>query len=197
MAYITEQKVGKYTYLYECVSYRNADGQPRNKRVSIGKIDPHTGQRCYKQEYIERMKLAGSPVKTSNTEKIFSSEDIKKSSVLEYGAFHLLKSMSEKIGLTEALKEAMPQYWKEVFTLATHLIVNGEPFMHCADWLEETESHSVEDMSSQRISELLAEVTPDEREHFYQVWCRHRQESEYLALDITSVSSYSEPMSTT
>jgi transposase len=70
--------------------------------------------------------------------------------------------------------------------------VNGEPFMHCADWVEETESYPVEDMSSQRISELLAEITPEEREHFYQAWCRHRQEKEYLALDITSVSSYSE-----
>ncbi|MCL2029532.1 MAG: transposase [Deltaproteobacteria bacterium] len=192
MAYITEQRVGKHTYLYECVSYRNAAGQPRSKRVPIGKIDPITGERHYKPEYVKRMKSAGTPVKISATEKIFSLMDVKKSSVLEYGAFHLLKSISEKTGLTDALKEALPRNWKEVFTLAAHLVVNGEPFMHCADWLEETESHPVGDMSSQRISELLAAIAPEEREHFYQAWCRHRQESEYLALDITSVSSYSE-----
>jgi transposase len=192
MAYITEQRVGKHTYLYECISYRNADGQPRNKRVSIGKIDRNTGERHYKTEYVERMKLAGTPVKIPTAEKIFSSDDIKKSSVLEYGAFHLLKGISEKIGLDSALKEALPHCWSEAFVLAAHLVVSGEPFMHCADWIEETESYPVEDMSSQRISELLTEITPDEREHFYQAWCRHRQESEYLALDITSVSSYSE-----
>ena len=192
MPYITEQRVGKHTYLYECISYRNAAGQPRNKRVSIGKIDSITGERHYKPEYIERMKSAGTPVKISITEKTFSLEDVRKSSLLEYGAFYLLKSISEKIGLDDTLKEALPRCWKEVFMLATHLVVNGEPFMHCFDWIEETESYPVEDMSSQRISELLAEITPDEREHFYQAWCRHRQENEYLALDITSVSSYSE-----
>ena len=192
MAYITEQRVGKHTYLYECVSYRNAAGQPRNKRFPIGKIDPNTGERRFKPEYVERMKLAGTPVKLPTIEKLFSSDDIRKSSVREYGAFHLLKGISEKIGLADALKEALPSYWMEVFVLAAHLVVNGEPFMHCVDWIEETESYPVENMSSQRISELLARIGPGEREHFYQAWCRHRQESEYLALDITSVSSYSE-----
>ena len=192
MSYITEQRVGKHTYLYECTSYRNDAGQPRNKRIPIGKIDPITGERHYKPEYVERMKMAGTSVKFPATEKIFSSDDIRKSSVLEYGAFHLLKSISEKIGLVTALKEALSHCWREIFMLAAHLIVNGDPLMHCSDWIEETESYPVEGMSSQRISELLAEIAPDEREYFYQAWCRHRQENEYLALDITSVSSYSE-----
>jgi transposase len=64
--------------------------------------------------------------------------------------------------------------------------------MYCEYWLTGTESFPVGNMSSQRISELLTAVTSDMREHFYQAWCRYRQEKEYLALDITSVSSYSE-----
>jgi hypothetical protein len=178
--------------LYECESWRDKNGKVVGRRKIIGKIDPVTGERHYKPEYVKRMKSAGTPVKIPTSEKVFSLEDIKKSSVLEHGAFHLLKGISEKTGLIDALKEALPRCWKEIFTLAAHLVVNGEPFMHCADWLEETESYPVGDMSSQRISELLAAIDPDEREHFYQAWCRHRQESEYLALDITSVSSYSE-----
>lgn len=43
MSSIIRQKVGNYVYLYESVSYRNAEGKPRNKRVPIGKIDPATG----------------------------------------------------------------------------------------------------------------------------------------------------------
>jgi len=46
-------------------------------------------------------------------------------------------------------------------------------------------------MSSQRISELLAGITAEERNTFYRLWCSLRGEAEYLALDITSVSSYS------
>jgi transposase len=47
-------------------------------------------------------------------------------------------------------------------------------------------------MTSQRISELLKAITPEYRDEFYSLWCSLRGELEYLALDITSVSSYSE-----
>jgi transposase len=192
MPYIIENRSGKYTYLYECESWRDENGKVVGRRKIIGKIDPVTGEKHYKPEYAKRMELAGTPVTTPAREKVFSLDDVKKSTVLEYGAFHLLESISKKIGLADALLEALPSCWKEVFALAAHLVINGEPLMYCSDWIEETELYPVGDMSSQRISELLASIAPDEREHFYQAWCRHRQENEYLALDITSVSSYSE-----
>ena len=192
MAFLIEQKVGRHVYLYECVSYRNADGQPRSKRTPIGKVNIQTGERCYKPEYVERMRAEGTPLKLSTSEKVFSIEDVRKSSVLECGAYHLLKGIAETNGLADALKEALPKHWKEVYTLAAHFVSNGTPFMHCADWLENTETYPVGDMSSQRISELLTVITPEERENFFQAWCRRRAEEEYLALDITSVSSYSE-----
>jgi transposase len=47
-------------------------------------------------------------------------------------------------------------------------------------------------MASQRISKLLAGITKEERDTFYHLWCSLRSELEYLALDITSTSSYSE-----
>ena len=40
MSSIVRQRVGDKIYIYESVSYRNEDGKPRNKRVSIGKVDP-------------------------------------------------------------------------------------------------------------------------------------------------------------
>ena len=54
MSYIIEQTIGKHRYVFECTAYINEDGKPRNKRVSIGKVDPVTGHRVYKPEYIER-----------------------------------------------------------------------------------------------------------------------------------------------
>ena len=155
-------------------------------------LNPSTGERQYKPEYLAQMRQAGTPIEVPSTEKVFSVEDIRKSSILECGVFHLLRSISETFGLIEALAEALPRHWVEVFMLSTHLVANGEPFMHCADWIENTESYSVRNLSSQRISELLAAILPEAREHFYQAWCRRRMEAEYFALDITSVSSYSE-----
>jgi transposase len=191
MSYIIENTVKGHTYLYECESWREGR-QIKGRRKIIGKIDIATGERRFKPDYIERMRTAGTPVDISETEKIFSVEDVRKSSVLECGLFHLFECMSEKNGLLAALLEAMPKFWQEIFMLASHLAANGEAFMHCEDWLAGTESFPVGSMSSQRISELLATITLDMRERFYQAWCRHRQEKEYLALDITSVSSYSE-----
>jgi hypothetical protein len=191
MSYIIENTVKGHTYLYECESWREGT-KILGRRKSIGKIDPVSGECRFKPEYIERMRAAGTPVDISVTEKMFSVEDIQKSSILECGLFYLLERVSEQNGLLASLSEAMPGFWKEIFMLALHLVANGEAFMHCEDWVTGTESFPVGTMSSQRISELLAAVTPDMREHFYQAWCRHRQEKEYLALDITSVSSYSE-----
>jgi transposase len=191
MSYIIENTVKGHTYLYECESWREGSNV-LSRRKSIGKIDPATGERRFKPEYIERMRAAGTPVDIPVTEKVFSVDDVRKSSVLACGLFHLLECVCKKNGLIAALTEAIPEFWQEVFMLAVHLTANGEAFMHCEEWLTGTESLPVGNMSSQRISELLATLTPDMREHFYQAWCRHREENEYLALDITSVSSYSE-----
>jgi hypothetical protein len=83
-------------------------------------------------------------------------------------------------------------YWQEIFMLACYLISSGDPFLYCEQWIKDTECLLVGCMTSQRISELLATVMPEEREGFYKSRCSHRSEQEYLALHITSTSSYSE-----
>jgi len=195
MSSIVPVKVGKYTYLYESTSYRDENGQPRNKRKSIGKIDPKTGEYVYKPEYLERIASAGTPVEVSpeavQPEPSFSVNDIQQSSIRDYGAFYLYKKLSEQIGLLDALQKALPDCWEEVFNLAAYLVSTGDPFIYCEDWLASTEAYPVGSMSSQRISELLAGITKDEQDDFYRHWCSVRSESEYLALDITSASSYS------
>jgi hypothetical protein len=192
MSYIAEVKVGKHTYLYECTAYRDKNGKARSIRTIIGKIDRETGARIYKPEYIKRMIESGTAVDIPPTEKLYSVDDIKKSRIREYGLFYLLRCILERHGLIDALKESMPGYWQEVFMLACHLTANGDSFMHCEDWIKDRESFPVGSMSSQRISELTATITADMREVFYRAWCSRRAEEEYLAIDITSASSYSE-----
>jgi transposase len=192
MSSIIKQKVGDKIYLYESVSYRNENGKPRNKRVPIGKIDVSTGNPIYKPEFLARMAEAGTPVEIADTNLQFSVEDIRNSSVKDYGAFYLFKNLSKQVGLLSSLEHAIPRYWQEIFMLACYLVSSGDPFLYCEDWIHSTSSFPVGNMSSQRISELLTAITPGMRESFYQAWCRCRSEQEYLALDITSVSSYSE-----
>lgn len=193
MSSIIRQKVGDKIYLYESISYRNAEGKPRNKRVPIGKIDPSTGEPVYKPDYLARMAASGAFVEMAATSaQTFTLDDIRRSSVLEFGAMHLLQSIAQQIGLLTALQSALPKMYQEIFTLACYLVSSGDPFLYCEEWLSKTSCPDVGSLSSQRISDLLQAITANQREAFYQAWCKLRCEQEYLALDITSTSSYSE-----
>jgi hypothetical protein len=63
--------------------------------------------------------------------------------------------------------------------------------MYCQDWSEKAECFPA-DLSSGAVSLLLQSLSRREQEAFFRAWGAYRGEREYLALDITSVSSYSE-----
>ena len=109
-----------------------------------------------------------------------------------YGLAYFLQSVAEDVGLVEILAQAVPQYWQKVLVLACYLVAEDKPTMYCSDWVEENDCPDIGNMSSQRISELLCAFGYNERTVFFRQWYRHVREKEYIALDITSVSSYSE-----
>jgi hypothetical protein len=194
LASIIHCNVKGITYLYESTGYRDKidGGKVKNIRKLIGKIDKATGEPIYKPEYLARMRLEGAPIELSSNQKQFSVDDIKNSLTRDYGLFYLLNSIAERNGLMSSLESASPEHWKKIFTLAEHLVSNGDPFMYCQEWLENTVSLDCGDLSSQRISELLSNISFAERETFYKNWAAKVAENDYLALDITSTSSYSE-----
>jgi transposase len=194
MASITRQTVGNNTYLYESHSFRDEEGRPRNTKIKIGKIDSETGRAAYNQEYLDRMQEAGTPItipETKMTEKqkkqVFQALDNQKS----YGLFYFLAQIAETIKLAQILRQTMPKYWEEVCMLAFYLIASDKPLMYMEDWLAENEGYPVGRMNSQRLSELLAAFGPKEQNGFYREWNAVNESDEYMALDITSISSYS------
>ena len=68
--------------------------------------------------------------------------------------------------------------------------------MYCEDWVASNAGLDVGSMSSQRVSDLLASLGCQERNGFYRAWYEYILEREFVALDITSVSSYSERVGT-
>jgi transposase len=189
-----EMKVGKYTYLYEAKSYRNSDGKPRSVKYPVGKVDPVTREYVYKPEYIARMAQAGTPPEVNERKPgvTFTEEELKNSSIREYGTYYFLDALADTTGLKNVLRMSAPESWTELLTLAIYLICTEDPLMYCNYWVESTETLPTGSLSSQRISELLHKVTEGERADFFTGWARYRMEQEYLALDITSVSSWSE-----
>ena len=80
--FIVNQKVGKYTYVYEVYSYWDKEKKgARQQRIRIGKRDPETG------EFIKLEKKRRSR---------------------EYGPVYLLASLVEQLGIKELLEEEFP-----------------------------------------------------------------------------------------
>ncbi|MDR1903781.1 MAG: hypothetical protein LBQ88_16050, partial [Treponema sp.] len=189
-ASIVQCKKGGCTYLYESVSFRE-QGKPRNKRKLIGKFDPASGHPVYKPEYIERMQAQGTPVMVYQHTGSFCENEIRSSIIKQCGAFHLYRNIAEQVGLLPILQEVFPQKWRALFDIAGFLVSSGEPMMYCRDWSEKSECFPA-DLSSIDIRLLLQSLTHQEQEAFFGAWGAYRSEREYLALDITSISSYSE-----
>jgi transposase len=190
MACIIKQKVGNNTYIYESVSYRGKDRKPHCKRHVIGKIDNTSGETVYNGEYIERMAKAGTPVPVSD-KSTFTVAQIRESTITKVGSCHLFTSIAERIGLLDTLQEVFPSKWLDIFNLACFFVASGEALMNAEDWLEGCDTPQT-DASSQEISRLLMSLTQKDFDAFYKAWLDKRSEKEFLALDITSVSSYSQ-----
>ena len=189
MAFIVRQKVGNHVYLYEAVAYRNEHGEPRNRRIPIGKLDEN-GQPLYYDDYIMRMAEAGTPL-PAHKNTTFTKSDVSCSDIKEFGSFYLLHAIAKDIGLLETMEHVFPDRWCELFDLACFIVCNGEPFMYCQDWLSKTDAFPAS-LGSTDITRLLCSLTQHEKDTFFSLWGAYRSEKEYLALDISSVSSYSQ-----
>ena len=210
MSSITRQNIGKYTYIYESESYWDTTNKrPDNNKTRIGKIDRRTGEPVYVQEYLDRLAARGEStegMRLWNREKgdveqvwggLGGDVEIAKAiveSVKDFGVVYFLKEVAEKNGLLGVLRDAMREVWQEVFCLACYLVAADKPVMYCEEWVASNNGLEVGSMSSQRISDLLTAFGYAERNNFYRAWHKLIREREYIALDITSVSSYSGQM---
>jgi transposase len=210
MASITKQKMGRYTYLYDSTSYWDKiNNRADNHKNSIGRIDNITGETLYKQHYIEKLKNEGKPTlnmqiwvdgrrraaKQASTSLNGDVMELAReiiNTVKDYGVAYFLQNIAEKTGLLGILEKAVPQCFEKIYVLACYLIASDKPVMYCSDWTENNAGMDTGNMSSQRISELLTCFGHKERTDFYSLWYAHIREKEYVALDITAVSSYSQ-----
>ncbi|GHT58335.1 IS4 family transposase [Bacteroidia bacterium] len=139
------------------------------------------------------MKEKGTPIEEDERIPKFSAADLKESRVLEHGLLDVLRQNAEQLGLRDVLKAACGKFADEIFMLASHLVASGEPYIYTQEWLKNSDvTEPVGELSSSQITRILANISQTERDGFYREWAKLRADREYLALDITSSSSYSE-----
>ena len=170
MSYIVEHKIKGHTYVYQSTAYWDKEKkQSRNKRIYLGKKDPKTGK------------------------IIPSKQNPKVTSCKDYGNFYFLNSIAKEIGLIEVLSKSFLNIWEQILMCAFFEVSERKPMYLCELWIESTHSTLKKKLSSQRISELLKIIgeSTNERIEFSKIWGKKREEKEYVAFDITSISSYS------
>lgn len=170
MSFKFEQNINGTTYVYEVNSYWDKNKkQARQKRICIGKKDKITG------------KFVPSKRTQSKTPKICK----------EYGNYYLLNSIALKTNLDQILRKSFPNIHQEILTCAFFEISERKPLYLCEQWTESNYTPCNTRFTSQRISELLSSISEEDKLEFFKLWATHVTEKEYIAFDVTSISSYS------
>jgi len=180
MAYRTIHKKPNGTkYVYEVTSYWDKELKaPRNKQVCIGRLDEATGDVVPTKRKGRKPMLPKPPAPTAICRV--------------WGATALLSLVAEAVGLVEILKQCFPSAHSHILSLAYFLVQKGLPLSRCEAWSESHQHPSGGVLPSQRVSELLHEISEGERLEFFKLWMAHLAEAECFYFDITSVSSHSE-----
>lgn len=79
-------------------------------------------------------------------------------------------------------------------SLAAYMLAEGNVMQDYPNWVER-HSEAVEYLTSQEISKFFAQISEDERQTFFEHWTKKYSAKEYIAYDVTSISSYSENLS--
>jgi transposase len=110
-----------------------------------------------------------------------------------FGVSYLLDNIVDRIHLKDDLKEIFPDDYLEILSLAYYRIVTGgAAYYRFEKWHKKHHHPGDMPICSQRISELLPEITDNKRYMFFDKIIQRRLADEFLAYDTTSISSYSE-----
>lgn len=169
----------KYVY-YTLRSYRNAKGKPTSDEKSIGKLDEATGKLIPNRNYYELF-----------PEERLDAPD----KILSTGYFKVFLQLAHSISLTQALAKSFSKEYETLLGIAAYMMAHGNVMMDYRDWAENVANPNLQPLSSQKLSELFSELKVENRTVFFKEWMKKAHEEEFIAYDVTSISSYSEEIS--
>lgn len=177
---------GKYNYVYKVLkTYRNEKGQPTNDRICIGKLDTVSGMLIPNEKYYDYYPDTGV--------EVLPSYD----SVRSVGTAFFFRHIFSNLGLTKILEDILGKKRAELaFTACLYMACRGNVMEHVLNFCEGFTLGEAP-LTSQSASSLFASITHDERMSFFKTWISQQQQSQYLAYDVTSFSSYAQGIADT
>ena len=172
MAKLIEVKNGNgTTYLYTNKTTWDKEKKIyKYKRSCVGKITKDGNRIMYDKKPLEAL-----PPKLSKA----------------FGNTYLLNSVGEKIGINNILRNIFNDEYDVFITLVYYICCEDSSLSNAPKWLELNDAVLKTNLSSQYISNFLKTIGEEKRLEFFKEWVKHRLENEYIAFDITSISSYS------
>ena len=165
-------------YAYENVSYWDKKTKAtKHKRKCIGHVDEASGDVVPNHKKGAKEAPAGA--------RQFCS-------VMGIGVSLLLDRIADKIGLAGTLRAVFADDWQQIMTCAYYLVREGSALSRVEHWSATNSTPYGGILTSQRVSELLTRITSGRQVDFFSKWVDHNRKDEYYAMDITSISSYSE-----
>ena len=148
----------------------------------------------HKREYIGHLNNNGIFIRNKklniNIENAFDIDRIVESRRY-FGVIHLLETISERICLKSDLIKVFPATYDKILSVAYFLISQHRaPFYKFDNWQLTHVHPNHQIMQSQRISDLLETINDDRKMQFFDLQIKRRLAEEYLAYDLTSVTSY-------
>jgi transposase len=121
---------------------------------------------------------------------------IKTSKKCFYGSIYLLNFIYTSIGLRDILTKIFLDDAEKIKNIMFFNIIEHKPLMYCKTFVQNYDIPlTPSELASQRISEILKNISEQDRLYFYNLWSEKINSGEYLALDSTSISSYSKLLS--
>jgi len=191
---IQHNKRTKQWYAYESTSRWVPElKQSRATRKLLGRFNPVTKEitptdgRMRKAK--ERKAQAGllPESKPPKEPKSFTVEQIKSS-----GISAVMLEVAKQTGLLSVLQSSFPDKWELMLTIAFYMLSDGSIMSYIEDWFEGTKVDLVDGINDVQCSRLFASISDEERQLFFTEWVKFRSELEYIAYDVTSISTYSQ-----
>lgn len=164
-------------YVYRIIrAYRNSNGKPTSDEVAIGKKDMKSGMLVPNARYFDYY---------HNDEPMQNPPLAAK----DYGNCKALELIADKIGLTAIVAETFPESWQELITCSMYMACEGNVMMYINDWCDMTETPFGATIDQRRCGELFTSISYDAMTEFFKEWIKVRSEQEYIAYDVTSIST--------
>jgi transposase len=197
MAKIKTQVIKGVTYVFERTSYR-VPGDPKvhQKRQYLGKFREDGGfvpnKRFLALSAQEQEKTGLHPAEPAPCRPGRPAAPEAYSRVF-YGATYLFDQIAGRLQVTDDLKSCFPHQWKQILSIAWYLILEERnPLSRFEKWGKTHKHPYRKSISSPRSSELFAAISEDAIQRFFSSQVKRRLETEYLAYDTTSISTYSQ-----